>query len=73
MDGLPGVGMDGFLPGTRVDPLNGTSATIEEGGRPGWSGSVINSKWPAEHGSQWQGGHGSEFGGGGMYFNLCIL
>ena len=40
-------------------------ATVEKPGMAGDSGSVYNSKWPAQNGDQWQGGNGSEFGGGG--------
>eukprot|EP00595_Chromulina_sp_UTEXLB2642_P002328 CAMPEP_0196765016 /NCGR_PEP_ID=MMETSP1095-20130614/7395_1 /TAXON_ID=96789 ORGANISM="Chromulina nebulosa, Strain UTEXLB2642" /NCGR_SAMPLE_ID=MMETSP1095 /ASSEMBLY_ACC=CAM_ASM_000446 /LENGTH=1218 /DNA_ID=CAMNT_0042122169 /DNA_START=3024 /DNA_END=6677 /DNA_ORIENTATION=+ len=70
LDGLPGVGMDGILPGTKIDLINGHSATCQNPGNAGDSGSILNSKWAALDGSQWQGGHGSEFGagGGGGYF-----
>lgn len=52
-------------PNNCVFPVVGTSASAESPGAAGDSGSVFNSKWPAEHGSQWQGGNGSEYGGGG--------
>lgn len=70
LDGLPGVGMDGPLPGTRIDIINGESASCLGPGKAGWSGTVLNSKWPATDGEQWLGGNGSEFGagGGGGYF-----
>jgi hypothetical protein len=64
-DGLPGVGMEGPLKGTKIDPINGSSATAEHGGREGDCGTVYNSKWPATAGCEWQGGRGSEFGAGG--------
>jgi hypothetical protein len=68
--GMPGVGMDGALPGTRIDPITGGSATATAGGKFGDSGTTFNSKWPAETGEMWKGGNGSEFGsgGGGGYF-----
>lgn len=70
VDGLPGGGMDGVQTGTRIDPICGQTATAEQGGSFGDSGSQFNSKWPAISGVMWQGGHGSEFGagGGGGYY-----
>jgi hypothetical protein len=65
VDGLHGGNMDGPLPGTRMDPVCGATASIQKGGAFGDSGSSFNSKWPAMSGEQWQGGNGSEFGGGG--------
>lgn len=47
--------MHGLLVGTRVDPRNGQSATIEMGGRGGDSGTVFNAAWPATDGEMWQG------------------
>ena len=38
IDGRPGGGMNGELPGTRVDPVAGTTATATEGGVFGDSG-----------------------------------
>ncbi len=35
LDGLPGVGMDGILPGTRIDTINGGTATCQYPGRAG--------------------------------------
>ena len=68
--GVPGGGMDGILPGIRVDPICGVTATASAGGAAGDSGTSFNSKWPAQPGTQWTGGNGSEFGagGGGGYF-----
>lgn len=57
--------MDGPLPGTKIDIINGTSATCEYPGKAGWSGTLVNSKWPATDGEAWKGGNGSEYGGGG--------
>lgn len=53
-----------------LDPINGGTATVEEGGRAGESGSTYNADWPANPGEQWQGGNGCQFGagGGGGYF-----
>jgi hypothetical protein len=65
LHGLSGGGLDGTLPGTLVDPLNGGTATVESPGNAGETGSTFNSKWPARSGEMWQGGLGSEFGGGG--------
>jgi hypothetical protein len=65
IDGLCGVGMDGPLVGTKIDPINGCSAGIDGPGREGDCGTVYNSKWPATAGLEWQGGNGSEFGAGG--------
>lgn len=77
LDGLPGSGMDGSLPGTKLDPINGASATCDGPGKCGWCGTILNSKWPASDGAQWQGGNGSEFGagGGGGYFGgmICFV
>lgn len=65
LDGLPGSGMEGPLPGSRMDPINGMSASCEKAGRGGDSGSSFNAQWPASDGEQWLGGQGSEYGGGG--------
>ena len=65
MDGLPGAGMNGSIPGTKIDIISGSSGTCECPGKAGWSGTTINSKWSAMNGDQWKGGNGSEFGGGG--------
>ncbi len=68
--GLPGGGLDGILPGTLVDPLNGRTATVDSPGAAGESGSTFNSQWAATPGQMWQGGNGCEFGagGGGGYY-----
>lgn len=70
LDGLPGGGLHGPLPGTRLDPRNGSCGTCEIGGEPGDSGSIFNSAWPATRGEMWQGGNGCEYGagGGGGYY-----
>ena len=62
--------MNGMHAGSRVDPICGQTATIEQGGLFGDSGTSFNSKWPAMSGEMWQGGNGSEFGagGGGGYY-----
>eukprot|EP01036_Dinobryon_divergens_P026472 gene26472-35131_t len=59
LDGLPGSGLDGTLKGVMIDPINGTTATVQE------PGSLHNTQWAATPGSMWQGGSGCEFGGGG--------
>ena len=48
-----------------IDPINGTTATVDRPGQGGESGSVYNSQWAATAGEMWQGGAGCEFGGGG--------
>lgn len=70
LDGLPGCGLHGPLPGTRLDPRNGSCGTIESGGDAGDSGTIFNSAWPATRGEMWQGGNGCEYGagGGGGYY-----
>jgi hypothetical protein len=65
LHGSPGGGLNGPLPGSRIQPRNGGTATVEEGGAPGDCGSVLNSKWVGQKGLQWKGGNGSEYGGGG--------
>ena len=64
-DGQPGSGMDGELPGTRVDKRNGRAGTQTEGGQAGDSGEAALCAFPSKPGSQWQGGAGAQFGGGG--------
>lgn len=70
IDGMPGGGLDGVLPGTHLDSRNGSTATVHVPGFAGDSGSIYNSAWQATDGTQWQGGNGCEFGagGGGGYF-----
>lgn len=64
-DGCPGGGCDGVLPGTRMQPHNGQTATIHNPGNAGDSGSIVNAMWAGRPGALWLGGNGSEFGGGG--------
>ena len=64
-DGCPGGGCDGVLPGTRIQPHDGQTATIHNPGSAGDSGSIVNAMWAARSGALWLGGNGSEFGGGG--------
>ena len=64
-DGCPGGGCQGVLPGTRIQPRNGTTATLSKAGDPGDSGSVLNAMWGGSPGLMWRGGNGSEYGGGG--------
>lgn len=70
LPGLPGGALDGSLPGTMIDPINGTTATIEKPGEAGDTGSTFNAQWNGTNGDMWQGGYGCEFGagGGGGYF-----
>lgn len=65
IDGLPGGALEGSLPGTLLDPLNGSTATVDKPGRPGETGSTFNSAWNGTSGDMWQGGNGCEFGAGG--------
>lgn len=65
LNGLPGAALEGVLAGTLLDPLNGTTATVDEPGKGGESGSTYNAAWCATPGQQWQGGNGCEFGAGG--------
>ena len=65
LDGLPGCGMNGPLPGTRIDKRNGGSGCVDRGGELGDSGNIYFSAWPAASGTLWLGGHGCQFGGGG--------
>lgn len=65
LNGLPGGALEGVLAGTLLDPLNGTTATVDMPGKGGESGSTYNSAWCATPGQQWQGGNGCEFGAGG--------
>lgn len=64
-DGLPGCGMNGPYPGTRIDPRNGLCAIGDQGGAGGDSGNIHFSDFPASSGTLWQGGNGCQFGGGG--------
>ena len=63
--GLPGMGMVGPLEGTRIDRVNGGTATASKGGDAGDSGNIYNSDWPASEGEMWTGGYASQYGGGG--------
>ena len=64
-DGCPGGGLDGELPGMRVDKRNGRMGTQERGGAAGDSGEAALCTFPSKPGAQWQGGNGAQFGGGG--------
>jgi hypothetical protein len=64
-NGLPGCGMTGPYPGSRIDPRNGCCAVGEEGGAAGDSGNIHFSDFPATNGVAWQGGNGCQFGAGG--------
>ena len=64
-DGQPGSGLDGELPGTRIDKRNGRAGTQTEGGAAGDSGEAALCAFPSRPGSRWQGGAGAQFGGGG--------
>ncbi|KAJ8608520.1 hypothetical protein CTAYLR_005737 [Chrysophaeum taylorii] len=64
-DGVPGGGLNGELPGARVDKRNGRMGTQEYGGKGGDSGEAAVCDFPAEAGYAWQGGAGAQFGGGG--------
>eukprot|EP00981_Chlorochromonas_danica_P012742 scaffold5382_cov162-Ochromonas_danica.AAC.4 len=68
--GRPGGGLEGELPGSRIDPVNGGTATASMPGRAGETGTTYNAQWPATEGGMWQGGSGCEFGagGGGGYY-----
>jgi len=57
--------MTGFLPGQRVDKRSGSTATVDNFGEAGDSGSIYNTEWPADNGDLWKGGRGCQFGGGG--------
>lgn len=72
LDGLPGGGLEGSYNGTLIDPINGSTATVNEGGSAGETGSTYNSAWPATAGEMWQGGNGCEFGAGGNFANDLI-
>lgn len=61
----PGGALEGVLAGTLLDPLNGTTATVESPGKGGESGSTYNAAWCSTPGLAWQGGNGCEFGAGG--------
>ena len=63
--------MDLSRPGSVVDPINGSSASVQGPGAGGESGSVYNSQWPAQSGQMWLGGGGCEFGGGGECYRRC--
>lgn len=71
--GLPGAAMDGILPGTVLDPINGSTATVNQGGAAGDSGTTFNAAWPATDGSMWQGGNGCEFGAGGIKQRILLI
>jgi len=64
-DGCPGGGLDGELPGMRVDKRNGRMGTQDRGGAAGDSGEAALCTFPSKPGAQWQGGNGAQFGGGG--------
>ena len=69
-DGVAGGGLEGELPGTRIDKRNGRMGTSEAGGKAGDSGEAALCSFPSEDGRPWQGGAGSQFGaggGGGIY------
>ena len=70
VSGMPGVGMDGELPGTLLDPRNGCTATSTSPGQAGDSGSIFNADWTATDGQMWLAGNGCEYGagGGGGYY-----
>jgi hypothetical protein len=71
----PGGALEGVLAGTLLDPLNGTTATVEGPGKGGESGSTYNSAWCATPGTAWQGGGGCEFGAGGeqcQWMWVCV-
>jgi hypothetical protein len=65
LDGVPGVGISGILPGTKINRINGGQGGDAAGGVPGESGGVMNSSWAATAGTYYVGGNGSEFGAGG--------
>ena len=64
-DGVPGCGMEGPYPGTRIDIRNGGCAVGDRGGAAGDSGNQHTSDFAATPGDVWQGGNGSQYGGGG--------
>jgi hypothetical protein len=72
LHGRPGGGLEGELPGTKIDPINGYTATAYAPGKGGDSGSTFNSKWVATSGAMWQGGSGCEFGAGGK-LRTCTI
>lgn len=63
--GVPGGGLNGELPGTKVDKRCGRMGTATSGGAAGDSGDVVGCRFPATPGQPWQGGDGGQFGGGG--------
>lgn len=62
-----------MLAGTLLDPMNGTTATVDAPGIGGESGSTYNAAWPASAGEQWKGGNGCEFGAGGEFSYQYVL
>ncbi|CAM9256179.1 unnamed protein product [Ascophyllum nodosum] len=63
--GVPGGGLDGEIPGTKVDIRNGRMGTATKGGAAGDSGNTNGCTFPPKHGQPWDGGAGGQYGGGG--------
>ncbi|CAM9728738.1 unnamed protein product [Scytosiphon promiscuus] len=63
--GVPGGGLNGEIPGTKMDMRNGRMGTATQGGEAGDSGDVSGCTFPPEHGRAWAGGNGGQYGGGG--------
>ncbi|KAJ1453694.1 hypothetical protein M885DRAFT_273338 [Pelagophyceae sp. CCMP2097] len=64
-DGGGGGGLDGELPGARVDRRCGRAGRSDAGGEAGDSGEAALCAFPAKAGRAWQGGAAAAFGGGG--------
>ncbi|CAM9295206.1 unnamed protein product [Ectocarpus sp. 12 AP-2014] len=63
--GVPGGGLNGEIPGTKMDVRNGRMGTATCGGEAGDSGDINGCTFPPEHGQAWAGGNGGQYGGGG--------
>eukprot|EP00752_Nemacystus_decipiens_P009918 g8850.t1 len=63
--GVPGGGLNGEIPGTKIDMRNGRMGTSTYGGEGGDSGDINGCTFPPEHGQAWTGGNGGQYGGGG--------
>ena len=64
-NGGPGGGLNGELPGTKLDRLCGRMGRQGYGGAAGDSGDGVLCEFPSQNGSAWTGGNGAAFGGGG--------
>ncbi|CAM9192084.1 unnamed protein product, partial [Choristocarpus tenellus] len=63
--GVPGGGLNGEIPGMKVDIRNGRMGTATGGGEGGDCGDSSACTFPPQPGQEWAGGSGGQYGGGG--------